>query len=108
MRTKVTFIVGFATGYVLGSRAGRARYEQIRSAARAFAANPAVQSTASSLQQQAGGALATVKDRATDTLGEKLGDKKPAWLGSGSTAGEPGTTEHSTNGSTPGPRGYSG
>ena len=108
MRTKVTFIVGFATGYVLGSRAGRARYEQIRSAARAFAANPAVKSTASSLQQQAGGALTTVKDRATDTLGEKLGDKKPAWLGSSSMAGEPGTTEHSTNGSTPGPHGYSG
>ena len=30
MRTKVTFLAGFATGYVLGSRAGRARYEQIR------------------------------------------------------------------------------
>ena len=47
MRTKVTFLAGFATGYVLGSRAGRARYEQIRQAARSFMANPAVQSTAS-------------------------------------------------------------
>ena len=30
MRGKLAFIVGAATGYVLGSRAGRERYEQIR------------------------------------------------------------------------------
>ena len=83
MRTKATFLAGFATGYVLGSRAGRARYEQIREAARAFMASPAVQSTASSLQHQAGDALATAKDKAADKIGDRLGDKAPAWLGSG-------------------------
>ena len=57
MRTKATFFAGFATGYVLGARAGRGRYEQIRQAARSFASNPAVQSTASTLQHQAGDAL---------------------------------------------------
>ena len=46
MGSKVTFIAGFATGYVLGSKAGRGRYDQIREAARAFASNPAVQGTA--------------------------------------------------------------
>lgn len=90
MRTKATFIVGFAAGYVLGARAGRARYEQIRQAVRSFMSNPAVQSTASSLQHQAGeavsGALSTAKDKAAD----RLGDKAPAWLGSG--------REHSTDG----------
>ena len=84
MRSKATFLAGFATGYVLGSRAGRARYEQIRQAARSFMANPTVQSTASTLQHQAGDALTTAKDKAADTLGEKLGDKKPSWLGTGS------------------------
>ena len=103
MRTKVTFLAGFATGYVLGSRAGRARYEQIRSAARSFMANPAVQSTASSLQHQAGDALTTAKDKAADTLGEKLGEKKPAWLGSGS-ATEHGTGSSGSSGSTNGHR----
>ena len=80
MRTKATFLAGFATGYVLGSRAGRARYEQIRQAARSFMANPAVQSTTSTLQQQAGDALSTAKDKAASTLSDKLGDRRPGWL----------------------------
>jgi hypothetical protein len=81
MRTKVTFLAGFATGYVLGAKAGRARYEQIRDAARAFASNPAVQSTASSLQHQAGDVLSTAKDKAASSLGATLQEKRPAWLG---------------------------
>ena len=36
-------IVGFAAGYVLGARAGRARYEQIRSMWDRFTGNPKVQ-----------------------------------------------------------------
>jgi hypothetical protein len=87
MRTKLIFLAGFATGYVLGSKAGRARYEQIREAARAFANNPAVQSTASQLQHQATDALSTAKDKAMDkaqgTLGEKWQEKRPGWLGHG-------------------------
>jgi hypothetical protein len=97
MRTKATFLAGFAAGYVLGARAGRARYEQIRDTARAFMANPAVQSTTASLQHQAGEALSTAKDKAVDKLGDRLGDKAPAWLGSGH--------EHSTNGAG-GPNGH--
>lgn len=30
MRGKITFVVGAAVGYVLGTRAGRERYEQIK------------------------------------------------------------------------------
>jgi hypothetical protein len=101
MRTKATFLVGFAAGYVLGARAGRARYEQIREGARSFMANPAVQSTTSSLQHQAGEALTTAKDRAADKLGERLGDKAPTWLSSGPGSGP----EHSTNGAG-GPNGH--
>jgi hypothetical protein len=89
MRTKVTFLAGFATGYVLGSRAGRARYEQIRQAARAFARNPAVQSTASTLQHQAEDALSSAKDKAASSIGSTLQEKRPGWLG--------GTQETTTN-----------
>ena len=95
MRTKATFLTGFAAGYVLGSRAGRARYEQIRSAARSFSRNPAVQSTASSLQHQAEDALSTAKEKAVDSIGTTLQDKRPSWLGGQpetSTTGGPGYT----------------
>ena len=82
---KATFLVGFGTGYVLGARAGRARYEQIRRAARSFASNPTVQNTASQLQHQAGDALVTAKDKAADVIGHKLPDKMPSWRSRGDT-----------------------
>ena len=83
MRTKAIFVMGFATGYVLGARAGRARYEQIRDAARAFASNPRVQCTASTLQHQAGDALTTAKDKASSSLSSTLQEKRPGWMGGG-------------------------
>ena len=49
MRTYATFLAGFATGYVLGSRAGRQRFVQIRRGAKAVAASPAVQRVAASV-----------------------------------------------------------
>jgi hypothetical protein len=82
MRTKATFLAGFATGYVLGSRAGRERYEQIRRSAKAVAASPAVQRVATSMQHQAGDALSAARDKATGAVGDRLHDKRPAWLGS--------------------------
>jgi len=50
---RAAFIVGAAVGYVLGTRAGRERYEQIKKAARGFAQNPAVQSAADTARTQA-------------------------------------------------------
>jgi hypothetical protein len=58
MRYKVTFITGFAMGFVVGARAGRERYEQLRKLARAAADNPAVQQAAAAMQAKAAG-LAT-------------------------------------------------
>jgi len=84
MRTKATFLAGFATGYVLGSRAGRERYEQIRRSAKALAASPPVQRVATSVQHQAGDALSAARVRATGAVSDRLHDKRPAWLGSDS------------------------
>jgi gas vesicle protein len=42
MRTKLLLFVGLAIGYVLGARAGRERYEQIRSRAEKFWTSPQV------------------------------------------------------------------
>jgi hypothetical protein len=42
----IPFMLGAATGYVLGARAGRERYEQLASTCRRIADHPAVQGAA--------------------------------------------------------------
>ncbi|MET9318855.1 YtxH domain-containing protein [Streptomyces sp. NPDC003038] len=77
MRYKVTFVVGLALGYVLGTRAGRERYEQLKKSARQLAQNPAVRNAAETAGQNgrqfAGKAFATVS--------EKVGDAVPVVAG---------------------------
>jgi len=51
--SKTTLLLGAGIGYVLGTRAGRQRYEQIKSAASAAWGNPRVQQTVSSAQRTA-------------------------------------------------------
>jgi hypothetical protein len=53
MTGKLALAAGFAAGYVLGSKAGRERYEQIVGASQRLWSNPTVQSTAGVLQAQA-------------------------------------------------------
>lgn len=59
MKGKIAFVLGAAAGYVLGSRAGRARYEQIKRGARA------VWNT-SPVQQGANAVRGVVDDRVSD------------------------------------------
>jgi gas vesicle protein len=40
---KTGLVVGFAAGYVFGTKAGRERYEQIAESVRSFSKNPGVQ-----------------------------------------------------------------
>lgn len=44
MRTKIAFLLGGVLGYVLGARAGRKRYEQIKSGAQKLWNSPPVRS----------------------------------------------------------------
>jgi len=73
MRYRLTFITGALVGFVLGARAGRERYEQLREMAGRVAKNPAVRNTAESAVQQ--GRSAAVK--AADTVSTKYGDRLP-------------------------------
>jgi hypothetical protein len=73
MRYRLTFMSGVAVGYVLGARAGRERYEQIRKATRQFAQNPTVQERAKSARD----AGRTVAAKAADTVSGKVGGKLP-------------------------------
>lgn len=68
MRYRVTFAAGVAVGYVLGARAGRERYEQIKRAAQRLADSPAVQAAAGVVQQQAAGLAGAAREKAAETL----------------------------------------
>ncbi|MFC9518861.1 hypothetical protein ACFTSD_24275 [Nocardiaceae bacterium NPDC056970] len=52
-------LVGVAAGYVLGTRAGRARYEQISKAAKAVAASPATKKAIEVGRQKLSDSLST-------------------------------------------------
>ena len=83
MRYKLTFVAGLATGYVLGTKAGRKRYDTISDGVRRLIDSPAVQETAGVLQAQASGAFASARS----TVTAKVGDKVSARFGGGSREG---------------------
>ncbi|MGY1750113.1 hypothetical protein [Modestobacter sp. SYSU DS0511] len=58
---KLSFLAGFGAGYVLGARAGRERYEQIRRAYNHAKDDPRLQSVAGMAQAQADAAVKSVK-----------------------------------------------
>ncbi|MFD5509228.1 YtxH domain-containing protein [Streptomyces sp. NPDC059761] len=76
MRYKVTFVVGLALGYVLGTRAGRERYEQLRKSMREISQNPAVRNAAESAghagREYAGKAYAAVSHKVCDAMPASL------------------------------------
>ena len=100
---RIIFLFGIGVGYVLGSRAGRARYEQIKRAARAFRENPAVQEKAQWLQHQAGDAFEsarrTVGDKAPVVV-EKVREKLPPKMGGSEDSAETEGYQPSTDGYT--------
>ncbi|GGS44344.1 MULTISPECIES: YtxH domain-containing protein [Streptomyces] len=79
MRYRLTFLAGLSLGYVLGTRAGRERYEQLKKSARQIAQNPAVRNTAESAAQQgrvyAGKAFHTVSDKVGDRVPESVAQR---------------------------------
>jgi hypothetical protein len=60
---KLSFLAGFGAGYVLGSRAGRERYEQIRRGWEQAKDDPRLQSIAGVAQAKADDALSSLRAR---------------------------------------------
>jgi hypothetical protein len=60
---KMSFLAGFGAGYVLGARAGRERYEQIRRAWEHAKDDPRLQGMAGMAQARADAVLASVRSR---------------------------------------------
>ncbi|MFD3684701.1 hypothetical protein ACFWTE_07775 [Nocardiopsis sp. NPDC058631] len=68
MRYRITFVAGLAIGYVLGAKAGRARYEQLARTARKVADSPVVQEVAGLVGAQVSNAGRTVYDKTVDKM----------------------------------------
>lgn len=66
MMRKLTILASGAIGYVLGTRAGRERYEQIKGLASRVKDNPTVQEKAHHAADVARSQAPVVKDRITD------------------------------------------
>jgi hypothetical protein len=66
---KLTLLAVAGIGYVLGARAGRERYEQIKSAAFRVKENPRVQSAASTVAETAKEQAPLVKEKVTAAAG---------------------------------------
>ncbi|MHA7284090.1 YtxH domain-containing protein [Arthrobacter sp. TMS2-4] len=89
MKNKLVFAAGMAAGYVLGTRAGRESYEQLKSKAQKLWENPKVQDTVSSTTDT----IKTKAPKVQDTLkgalkkGESASGKGgKAKVGAGTTA----------------------
>ena len=89
MRGKLMFIGGLAAGFVLGSRAGREKYEEIAANAKKVWEHPTVQEAAGVAQAQANKLYSEGKDKLNQS---KLGEKLQSASSSSSTSSTTGTS----------------
>ena len=68
MRYKATFLVGLAVGFVVGARAGRERYEQMKKAATQVAQSPPVQKATQVAGEKATQLTKVAKDQAASRV----------------------------------------
>jgi hypothetical protein len=71
-RYRIAFLSGMAAGFVVGTRAGRERYEQMKKLARAAADSPAVQHAAGAVQAQAAGMMRSATHKVADGLHDRV------------------------------------
>lgn len=68
MRGKILFVVGLGVGYVLGTRAGRERYEQIRKGAEKIWNAPTVQEGVGTAKEFAMARVGDLSDTVLDNV----------------------------------------
>jgi SLT domain-containing protein len=67
MRSKLMFVIGLAVGYVLGTKAGRERYEQLKAGAERLWTNPSVQAQVTRAEDYVRGYAPDVVDKVEST-----------------------------------------
>jgi hypothetical protein len=85
---KLTFLVGFGAGYVLGAKAGTERYEQLRRLYENLSSSPAVRRATGKAKSAASTGLEQAKDKASEGVskvtsavkGSDSGDTRPGGL----------------------------
>lgn len=82
MRGKILLLVGFGVGYVLGTRDGRERYEQIKAQAKKMWTDPRVQKAADQagdfVKDKGGDVAEFLADGAKTVVAAAAGKKPPA------------------------------
>ncbi|MFI6081158.1 YtxH domain-containing protein [Streptomyces sp. NPDC051217] len=76
---RLMFIAGLAVGYVLGTKAGRERYEQLKKSATRISQNPAVRNAAETAalsgREYAGKAYHSVSDKVGDNIPASVAER---------------------------------
>ncbi len=102
MKGKILFVVGLGVGYVLGTRAGRERYEQLRKAAENVWNQPAVQDGVQTAKDfamaRAGDVGETVLDGAKKLVRQVTGNEGSSSSGSSSTTSGSKSTSSASSG----------
>ena len=87
MRGKIIFVAGIGVGYVLGAKAGRERYDQLRAQFDKVRNDPRVQEKAHQAADLAKEKAPVVKDKVTEAAGAATDKVKSVKNGDGSTDG---------------------
>ena len=106
---KLTFIAGMAAGYVLGARAGRQRYEQIRrTSGKVWNSGPVQKQVFNAKEVARTKAAPVVADMVADAAratGEKLRSSRTVGAEAIETGTAPGTTDTTSGRPAPSPTG---
>lgn len=92
MKNRLPFLAGAAVGYVLGTKAGRERYEQIVQASRKVSEHPTVQEYAGVVRTKSTELAGTAKERAgglSERVTKRQGSEQEVSAPSGTPSGTP-------------------
>jgi gas vesicle protein len=91
MRGRIGLMVGFAAGYVLGTKAGQERYEEIRDGFNRLMGTEPAQQLQAEVRQAAERAGALIEEKTSEGM-SKVSDKVNEKVGGGGSGSNPDIT----------------